>query len=96
MTNEEFRKLPFPEHLPDNLRVALADYVVKHNERGGFLMALLEGRLFDAACRADNTNRLVIGDLARWIVHYLPLSCYGSPERVAAHLAAGRQESGGD
>lgn len=68
--------------VPHALLSSLLAYVRHGRPVGGFLMAVLEGRLFEAATKADTPNRAALGDIARAIVWHFPAAAFGSPERV--------------
>lgn len=53
---------------------------------GGFLMAVLEGDLYSAACRADMNNQSKIFSITKYIVETLPPESYGSVKKVSAWL----------
>lgn len=53
---------------------------------GGFLMAVLRNDLKEACGRADMYNRERIVDIVAWLYNHTPMNCWGSPERVNAHL----------
>lgn len=74
-------------NIPPNLLVALRRYARDHVAVGGFLTAVLENDLVNAAGRADPFNRPHIADLALWCYNCLPGGCWGSPANVAAWLA---------
>ena len=61
---------------------SLVHYLRYGRPVGGFLLAVLEGRLFDAACNADGENRAALGDIARAIVWHFPNAAYGSAAKV--------------
>lgn len=74
---------------PQAMQDALRDYAEKRRPRGGFLTAVLEGNLFEAALRADDTNRPRLAAIALWIDQNLPHAIHGTPEKVALWLEAG-------
>ena len=71
---------------PQLMQDALREYAEKRVPRGGFLMAVLRGDLFEAALRADDTNRPRLAAIALWTFHNIPRAIHGSPEKVKAFL----------
>ncbi len=65
---------------------SLMAYREQRRETGGFLRAMLEGDLYQAAMSADMDNQERIYDIARYIVNTLPGESYGSKERVKSWL----------
>lgn len=49
---------------------------------GGFLRAVLEGNLYEAAVTADGSNGRNLAGIARFIYHKFPTDAYGTPEKV--------------
>lgn len=74
-----------PKHMINGIRTYLEHGIPP----GSFLRAFLEGDLFKAAMHADQTNQIALFILARWVLSYMPIACYGSPERVEAWVAGG-------
>src|SRR5512145_145035 len=70
------------EGVPATIADSLVHYLRYGRPVGGFLTAVLEGHLFEAATRADEDNRKALGDIARAIVWFFPNAAYGSPEKV--------------
>jgi hypothetical protein len=55
--------------------------------QGHFLTAVLENDLFEAIARADETSLTNLPQIVRYIYSNLPMSIYGSPEKVREHTA---------
>ena len=75
--------------IPSDLIKSLTYYVEHHSETGGFLRAVLENDLTEAIGRADLDNLLILKDIVGYIFNELPMSCWGSKEKVKAWLKAG-------
>ncbi len=75
--------------IPPHMREHIRAYVEDCRPVGHFLMALLSNDLVQAALRADDENRVALADWAGFLYEYAPSNCWGSPEVVAAWLAAG-------
>ena len=67
----------------------LVDYIVAGQEPGDFLLALLEGRLFDAVDRADDENMHALACYARFLFNDCPAGCFRSRQRVDAWIQGG-------
>lgn len=78
-------RYPLVTHLMPSLDDA---YVVDRRPTGGFLQAILENDLREACGRADNQNQRLIWEIVEYCWNELPPTCWGSPEKVAAWLAA--------
>jgi hypothetical protein len=74
-------------NIPDNIRSSLDRYVSQHYETSGFLRAVLENNLKEAVFRADEKNILILRDIVNYIYNELPMSCWGSKEKVERWLA---------
>lgn len=75
----DYDKLPTPD-----LRGSLEMYIEHGYMPGGFLIAVLENKLFEAVNRADDYNLSLIPNIVIWIYNEAPTECYGSPEKVDA------------
>lgn len=69
---------------------ALNRYAQMRCPVGGFLTALLSNDLKEACGRADDDNLHNIPALVAYCYNELPSPCWGSPEKVANWLNAGR------
>lgn len=76
--------------MPESLIASLSRYSTEHVATGGFLKAVLENDLCEAVCRADQSNFQLLPVIVRYVYNELPSPCWGSKEKVAAWLAAGR------
>ncbi len=65
---------------------SLKRYVKQRIPTGGFLRAVLENDLFRAIDRADDDNRRDIHEICMYIYNEIPLTCWGSPEKVEQWL----------
>lgn len=71
---------------------AFVDYRDNLRPLGGFLTAVLQGDLFQAANRADSLNGRYLVAIAGWVYNNLPADIYGTVEKVRNHLA-GKSET---
>ena len=53
---------------------------------GGFLTAVLENDLMQAFGQADQYNLAALKEILIYVRWEIPASCWGSPEKVQAHL----------
>lgn len=67
----------------------LERYFLRGVRPGSFMTAILAGDLYHAVQTADMSNRSVIREWALWIMHNLPVDCYGSIEAVDEWCARG-------
>lgn len=72
--------------IPGYMIGGLVRYVFGRIPPGGFLRAVLENDLMGAAGKADEFNRPRLHTYCMFLYNYVPASCKGSPERVAAWL----------
>lgn len=75
------------ERVPFDIQHALRFYNEEGAGVGHFLMAMLDGDLYEAIARADLKNRALIPDIALYIRETLPKEAYGSKAKVNAWLA---------
>jgi hypothetical protein len=73
----------------DHLLPGIRRYVDHHIETGSFLRSVLSNDL-RGACQlaADVGTRWALFELVTYLEEEIPPECWGSPERVAAWLAA--------
>lgn len=102
MTKEDLAKM-VQEHqelnperpIRPDIRASLESYAYAGRPLGDFLTAVVENNLFEALSRADSYNRATIFQIMEYIATRLPISCWGSPERVREHLESFRSKSEG-
>jgi len=88
----KFNYGPHTWEIPDYMMPGLKAYVEDRAPPGSFLMAVLENDLSRAVGMADENN---IGNLpayASYLHNEMPYSCHGSPAKVKAWLAAGKEK----
>lgn len=68
--------------VPEHIREGVKRYVDHHQLSGDFLTAVFENDLGRAAVRADSVNLVMLGDIAKFMVWYVPPICWGSREAV--------------
>ncbi len=66
----------------------LERYINHHILPGGFLTAVLENDLKEACARADLENRRKLFEYIQYLYNEAPMQAWGSPEKVAAWVAA--------
>lgn len=69
--------------IPKYLRANVAGYICNGDELGGFLAAVFENNLVEAAARADEFNTMCLRNYAQFLFSYAPRGCWGSPEIVS-------------
>lgn len=70
------------------MREALERWITLGELPGDFLQAVLRNDLVDAACRADEDNAPLLTAYGRFLQHYAPSGCYGSPALVDNWVAS--------
>lgn len=78
--------------IPQHIKFSLDEYAKSGRPTGGFLRAVLENDLMKAAGKADEFSRIAFFDICSYIYNKMPLSCYGSPEKVEAWLQEGQKQ----
>ena len=63
---------------------------------GGFLTAVLENNLMEAMGRADESSKINLCEICRYIYNDIPSNAHGSPASVQAYLKAKRAEKAGE
>jgi len=81
MTEADVLELCVESGIPEHMHSAVISYVVDHLQPGGFLTAVLENNLMEAASRADSTNIQHLENYAR-LLYNLPRNCWGDPSVV--------------
>lgn len=79
---------PVMLHPPQHIIESLQRYSEAHVPTGQFLRSVLENDLKGAVGMADSTNQYYICGIVSWCYNNLPSTCWGSVEKVSAHLAA--------
>jgi hypothetical protein len=72
--------------VPRSLHAGLTEYIAARRPVGSFLTAVLSNDLQDAVIHADPMNRRLLPEIVLFLVHYVPGTCWGSPETVARWL----------
>lgn len=70
----------------DDILGAINRYVLEHERKGHFLMAVFENDLREALARADEDNGRAIQQIVCYCHNEIPGDCWGSKEKVAAWL----------
>lgn len=88
LTNRQINKMQI-YGIPEYMRPALRLYFEKRIPPGHFLMAVLEGDLFEALSRADEKNRAALHGYAMWLWNEAPEGrrAWGTKEAVARWIA---------
>lgn len=71
--------------ISESCRNALIRYILFGDALGGFLEAVIQNDLIEAAGRADPTNIQLLGVYAMFLYNFAPSDCHGSPEKVRAY-----------
>lgn len=72
--------------IPRHTQADLERYIENGEPVGGFLTAVLCNDLMKAAQMADEYNRPVLADIARYIAYYAPLAAYGDFKKMKAWI----------
>lgn len=75
--------------IPSHMRDAITLYIEQGVPAGGFLTAVLENDLRNAAGRGDDENQRALVRWVQYLYSYAPSGCWGSPEKVVAWIAKG-------
>jgi len=78
------------EMIPVHMREAVRNYIYHRIEPGDFLYAVLTNDLSEAACRADDINKLYLAKWGQFLIWALPRGAWGSKEKVDAWLEGPR------
>ncbi len=73
--------------VPEHMHGGFKRYVFDRCQPGGFLTAVLENNLKEAAARADDKNKAALANIAAFCIEALPMACWGSPQKVAKWLS---------
>lgn len=76
----------------EDMKQALKRYSDHGIPTGDFLLAVLENNLLAACCRADMENQGKLFEIVKYIFAELPPTIWGSPEKVAVHIARRQAE----
>ena len=68
--------------IPEHMRSGAKLYIEQGIMPGGFLTAVLENNLSEAALHADTTNTLALANYGAWLAFDIPGDSWGSPEIV--------------
>ena len=75
--------------IPEHMRASMVRYILLGIRPGNFLTAVLQGDLFDAVAKADETNRIQFHNYVRFLHNYAPGNCYGDTSLIIAWAAKG-------
>lgn len=85
---DEHNELNPDRPVREHIKEALSAYAFAGHRLGDFLTAVVSNDLMNAMGRADSYNRATIFQITSYIYNELPSTCWGSPEKVAAHYAS--------
>lgn len=71
---------------------AIDAYVDHGRPMAGFITAVLENNLKDAVGRADEDAYENLREIVKYLYNDVPMSCWGSPEKVKAWYAKKREQ----
>ncbi len=74
--------LGFLENFNERTKKTITDYVDRGVPMGHFLNAVFANDLFGAFGRADDINKILIGQYVIFIYNYCPMGCHGSYEKL--------------
>ena len=77
-----------PEHMVDSVK----RYLEAGIKPGDFLTAVLENNLTESFARADSINQTHMLDWVKFLYNELPMSCWGSQEKVKNWIDKKRKE----
>ena len=80
---------------PPDVAASIRRYVEEGCPVGDFLTAVLENNLKESFARADAENVEALGHIVAFVWWKVPLSAWGSKERVAAWYKAHREGKAG-
>jgi len=72
--------------IPEHLQQTFQNYVKYGTPPGSFTRAVLSNDFINAAIKADDTNRQILPEIARYVYNTLPEDSWGSHEKVVKHL----------
>ncbi len=75
---------------PVNIQESIHAYI-QGRPPGGFLRAVLENNLKEAALGADEQNARHLADIVAFVYWTVPAFAWGSPEAVSRYLVACRE-----
>lgn len=75
--------------LPSHMQDTVIGYLMDGKPVGGFLRAVLEDSLVESFAHADSINSAFISAWAEWLYNHVPLSAWGSGEKVDKWIEAG-------
>lgn len=75
--------------IPAYMLPGLLRYIVCGIRPGSFMCAVLEGDLFAAVRKADDTNVNMLAGYTRFLMNWAPARCFGSADTVNAWVKAG-------
>jgi len=84
------------DQCPEDIRIALAHYVVHGRRVGGFLTAVLENNLLKALTRADDTNFKKIGAIVAYVANRIPQACWGDSATYLGWVGGAYEKLHGD
>lgn len=72
--------------IPGYMIEGIVAYIADRRPPGGFLRRVLENDLMGALGKADSTNINCLRGYGMFLYNYAPITCRGSPRKVAAWL----------
>jgi len=67
--------------IPEHMHIGVLTWVAVGLKPAGFLRSVMQNRFYEATALADPENRARLWEWGQ-LLTYLPLGCWGSPERV--------------
>jgi hypothetical protein len=81
--------------IQDETAASLRRYADEGVPTGGFLQAVLANDLFEAVGRADDFNGRALPEICKYVYNEMSSACWGSYEKVAAHLKRKAEQRAG-
>lgn len=75
--------------IPERTKETIDAYVESGRPTGGFLRAVLSNDLAEAMARGDEDNLTVLFEIVTYLYNYVPVSCWGTPEKVDKWIKQG-------
>ena len=86
----QFRGFEIPSYMEEGLHA----YINYGRPPGGFLQAVLENNLVEAAKRADDINLINLPAYAAYLHNEVPMACWGSEDKIEHWIEKGGYNGG--
>ena len=82
------------ELLPEHIRIGMRLYIEEGVQPGHFLTAVICNDLKESFARADDTNRMRMFDVVRFMYNVAPGACWGSAKKMNNWIKKKREGRG--